>query len=88
MTDRVNALTVVLDRDMRDDDVQCVVDAIRMIKCVANVSLNVVDANDYINRARIISDSQSNAMRAVGLAFDNDKDLIALLEKKRAERGY
>lgn len=45
MTDRVRTLTVTLDRDMRDDDVQAVVEAIRMVKCVGDVQLGpVVDS--------------------------------------------
>lgn len=37
MTDRTRHLTVVLDEDMRVDDVEYVVDAIQMIKCVDKV---------------------------------------------------
>lgn len=47
MTDRIRRLTVVLDRDYRDDDVESLVDAIRMIRGVAEVRTNVVDTADY-----------------------------------------
>ena len=34
MTDRVNALTIVLEEDMRIDDVQSLIEAIRHFPCV------------------------------------------------------
>ena len=41
MTDRIRTLTVILDRDLRDEEesVGVVVNAIEMIKCVASVKL-------------------------------------------------
>ena len=39
MTDRVNTLTVVLERPIRDDDVQPIVDAIRQMRHVLSVEL-------------------------------------------------
>ena len=53
MTDRIHALTVVLDRDMRDDDVECVVDAIRMIRFVASIDTHVTDLRDHQARVRV-----------------------------------
>lgn len=50
MTDRVNHLTVVLDKDYRDDDVQAIVEAICMLKGVASVGVNVTNPSDYSNR--------------------------------------
>jgi hypothetical protein len=44
MSDRIHSLLVVLDKDYRDDDVECIVDAIKMIKGVADVHMNVSDA--------------------------------------------
>ena len=45
MTDRIRTLSVVLEQDFRDDDVQCVVDAIHMIRGVGKVEIGkVVDA--------------------------------------------
>lgn len=51
MTDRTNHLTVVLDDDYRDDDVQHIVNAIGMIKGVISVGVNVLDSDDYVARA-------------------------------------
>lgn len=48
MTDRTNYLTVVLDGTYRDDDAQCIIDAITMIKGVINVKINVSDPGEYM----------------------------------------
>lgn len=52
MTDRVHALTVLLDRDFRDDDVQAIVQAIRMIKHVAAVQMHITAPDDWFARTR------------------------------------
>jgi predicted proteasome-type protease len=65
MTDRVHALTVVLDRDMRDDDVQVVIDAIKMIKFVASVGAHVTDVSDYSARERAKSDIEMKLQHAI-----------------------
>ena len=46
MTDRINGLTVVLTHDIRDDDCQCIIDAILMIKGVLSVKTNISDHFD------------------------------------------
>ncbi len=53
MTDRFNALVVVLDRDYRSDDAQAILDAIRMIKGVVAVEGNVLKPDDFIARVRV-----------------------------------
>jgi len=65
MTDRINALNVVLNRDIRDDDVEAVVKAIHMIRGVADVGLNVAEPQDYEARARVRSDIESKLRQAV-----------------------
>lgn len=47
MTDRVRTLTVVLDQDMRDDDVQVIVRAIKMLRHVDDVKLGTVLTAEY-----------------------------------------
>jgi hypothetical protein len=48
MTDRVNTLTVILDREMRGDDVEAVKKALRMVRFVAKVENGPVnDMADY-----------------------------------------
>jgi cell division protein FtsX len=41
MTDRIHALTVFLNRPIRDDDAEAIIAAIRMIKGVADVRPHV-----------------------------------------------
>ena len=53
MTDRIHALTVVLDRDIRDDDLEPIITAIRMIRHVADVQLHVADMGTHTAMVRI-----------------------------------
>lgn len=43
MTDRYNALTVILESDMRDDDAESLLAAIRQLRGVASVQPHVAD---------------------------------------------
>ena len=52
MTDRIHSLTVVLDKDMREDDVQAVANAIRMLRPVIDVHLNVADPVSVMAESR------------------------------------
>jgi hypothetical protein len=55
MTDRIAALTVILDREYRDDDVQHIVDAIQMTKGVMKVELGpVADMNHYMAKEQVV----------------------------------
>jgi hypothetical protein len=53
MTTRIKGLTVVLERDVREDDCQHLIDAIKMLRGVAQVVPLVTDASDYVNRERV-----------------------------------
>lgn len=55
MTDRVKGFTVTLAEDVRIDDIEATMDAIRMIKGVVDVQPCVADSNDHINRMQILS---------------------------------
>lgn len=48
MTDTFHSLTVVLDREVRDDDAEFIINAIKMIKGVTSVSGNITDCNHYV----------------------------------------
>ena len=48
MSDRTQYLTVVLDGAYRTDDIEQVVNAIKMIKGVSYVGVNVKDPADYV----------------------------------------
>jgi hypothetical protein len=47
MTDRIRTLTVVLPVNTREDDVQPLIDAIRMLRGVLDVKADVADSADY-----------------------------------------
>ena len=53
MTDRVKGLVVVLEHDIRIDDVQPIIDAIKCIRGVLKVDTSVVTMDDHMNRERI-----------------------------------
>lgn len=54
MTNRINRLTVVLETDVRDDDIQALVAAVGQFRGVASVDLNVADPASHtaLMRAR------------------------------------
>lgn len=54
MTDRVNTLTVILDREMRVDDVEAVKKALSMVRFVSKVENGPVnDIADYVAYDRV-----------------------------------
>ena len=53
MTDRLKGVCVCFDRDIREDDAEVVISAIRQIRGVLSVEVNVADSNDWMNRERI-----------------------------------
>ena len=69
MTDRVDSLVVVLDRDMRDDDVEHLMKAIRMLRFVADVSHRVVDQDAYVAREWVRSQLRERLYTALDGAF-------------------
>lgn len=58
MTDRIKGFTVALTHDIRDDDCERIVDAIKMIKGVAGVAVHVADPSDYMARKQVKSELQ------------------------------
>jgi len=53
MTDRINALTIVLERDIRTDDIGPLIAAIRQLRGVLNVTQHVSQLEDIVARARV-----------------------------------
>lgn len=62
MTDRVNALVVTLDKDIRIDDVQHLVDAIRMLRGVMSVDKNITDISDHVAEMRARTEMNNKLM--------------------------
>ena len=52
MTDRYYALTVILEKDMRDDDAECVINAIKMMKFVLDVKGNIANPDTWMAEER------------------------------------
>ncbi len=52
MTDRIYALTVVLDKDYRDDDVEAITNAIKMIRGVLKVTNHIATSETYMAQER------------------------------------
>lgn len=53
MTDRISSFVVVLDHDVREDDAQSTLNALRMIRGVVSVEPVVSDIQQTIAHARV-----------------------------------
>lgn len=53
MTDRIDSLVVVLDQDIREDDIGPTIEAIKMIKGVLSVDAHVRDVATHIAEKRV-----------------------------------
>ena len=58
MTDRVHSLTLVLDQDIRTDDIEQIITACRMIKHVTKVGKNIADPTSYMAYSRAVSETR------------------------------
>jgi hypothetical protein len=58
MTDRLKGLLVTFEKDIRDDDAQARIDAIKQIKGVISVKPLVADYVDYMARERVEREMQ------------------------------
>lgn len=53
MTDRISRLTVILERDVRDDDIVPLLGAIRQMRGVLRVEQHVADPGELLAYARV-----------------------------------
>ena len=53
MTSRYNTLTVALDADIREDDARPLIEAIKLLRGVVDVSGNVADASQFLAETRV-----------------------------------
>ena len=53
MTARIRSLTIALDEDIRTDDIECLVNAIQMMRNVHSVTTNEVNPNDWVTERRV-----------------------------------
>ena len=67
MSDRINAITVVLKNDVPSEHAEFLVNAILMLKGVEDVKLNVVDLNEkLIAEIRVKNDLREKVLEAFG----------------------
>lgn len=65
MTDRVNTLHLVLERDVRVDDLQPLIEALKQMRGVLDVEPNVVDPQDWAAYARARADLERKVWDAL-----------------------
>lgn len=73
MTDRYKGVVVTFARDIRDDDAEATLAAIRQIKGVIDVTPSVANLDDHMNRSRV--------------AFEISDKIWALLKELRGDSG-
>jgi len=56
MTDRYHSLTVVLDKDIREDDAEVIISAIKCLRSVVSVTGNVADYDFHAAQVRARTD--------------------------------
>ena len=69
MTDRYKGAVVVFERDIREDDAKCLLDALKMIKGVSSVSPSLSSMDDYMNRSRVRSEIMGKVYDALDPIF-------------------
>lgn len=70
MTDRVKGFYVTLEQDVRVDDVESLVNAVRQLKGVAAVNVNISNADDWMNRMQLRSQIRRKLYSAIDRVFD------------------
>ena len=65
MTDRVKGFTVTLDKDYRVDDVEAILNAVRMIHGVAHVEPSITTSDDWMNRQSIRIEMEKKIYKAL-----------------------
>lgn len=92
MSDRVQTLTVTLDKEYRTDDIQPILDAIRCMKTVKSVKHGkILDPDNYVARQTVLSDFIRDLYSL--LSFKNLDDgswgeIEEALQRARKKRGY
>jgi hypothetical protein len=70
MTDRVNGFFVTLDENIREDNAQSTIEAIKHIKGVLTVKANISDISEHVVSERIRHDLYMKISKAI---FPNKK---------------
>jgi hypothetical protein len=87
MTARLKGLIVTLDHDIREDDIEPIVQAIRLIRCVASVAGIESNSEDHMARQRVRSELAEGINEVALDLFQNGgqglKELKRLRELRR-----
>lgn len=70
MTDRVKGFIVTLEKDIRIDDVEPLMNAIRMMRGIADVAPSVTDISDHMAQARVKSEIREKFLKFWKEIFD------------------
>jgi hypothetical protein len=65
MTDRLKGVMVVFDRDIREDDAQEIINAIKMVRGVLSVKKSVANHDDWMNRERVEAEYRQRVWDAI-----------------------
>ncbi len=75
MTDRIHALTLTLDQDIRADDVEGLVTALKHMRFVADVQPHVANMEEHTARMRVASTAGIALHHAVRAILFDGKDI-------------
>ena len=70
MTDRFATLTVALERDIREDDAEALISAIKMLRGVLDVRGDVADQAHYVAESRVRLDLERKLRAVLNPATD------------------
>lgn len=67
MTKRLKRCTVTFSMDIREDDAEALLDAIRMLKYVAHVEVVATSLEDYFARNKVRYDCEARLHKAISV---------------------
>jgi hypothetical protein len=92
MSDRVQQLTVILDKEYRlEDDAQKIIEALSMVKGVRKVTAErIMDIADYAARQTVLHDFRSTLFTLLSLVDEPEawREIEAVVTKAKKKRGY
>ena len=85
MTDRVKGFTVTLEKDIRIDDVEFILNAVKMIKGIAHVEPSISTSDDHFARQRVKMEMREKKeyLKAKEVVAEYEKQLNIHIVNKR-----
>lgn len=65
MTDRIKGFYVALEDDMRVDDAEHILDAVRQLRGVAAVQHSITEVDDWMNRAKVQNEMRDKIFKVL-----------------------